>query len=74
MYLRFKKNDVYHLEFSCIRVIYRLEWILYRALTMTCEKVDFQVSLYEKPCIPFERSQKVIQRTFKRNISISHQK
>ena len=31
-----------------------------RALTMTCEKVDFQVHLYEKLCIPFERSQKVI--------------
>ena len=45
-----------------------------KALTMTCEKVDFQVNLYEKPCIPFERSQKVTQMTFKRNISISYHK
>ena len=31
-----------------------------KALTMTCEKVDFQVHLYEKRGILFERSQKVI--------------
>ena len=31
-----------------------------KALTMICEKVGFQVHLYEKPCIPFERPQKVI--------------
>ena len=38
----------------------RPEWILYRALTIGGEKVDFQVHLFEKPCIPFERPQKVI--------------
>ena len=43
-----------------------------RAVTMTCEKVDFQGHLYEKPCIPLERSQQVIQKIF--NISISGQK
>ena len=45
-----------------------------RAMTVSLKKCVFQVHLYEKPYISFERSQKVTQRTFKRSIQISHHK
>ena len=48
--------------------------IIHKALTMTCEKLEFQGHLYEIPCMPFERLEKVIQKTFKRNVSVSEQK
>ena len=37
-----------------------LFWYSYRVFTMASENDDFQIHLYEKPYIPFERSQKVI--------------
>jgi len=48
--------------------------IHYNGSDRELKKSDFQGRLYEKPYIPFERSQKIIQRTFKLNIPISHQK
>ena len=35
-------------------------WYSYRVVTMASKNADFQMHLYEKPYMPFERSQKVI--------------
>ena len=44
-------------------IIYRPDWVWppkTLGLAMASKNADFQIHLYEKPYIPFERSQKVI--------------
>ena len=47
-------------RFGAKVLFWAINAINYGVLTMTSKNADFQIHLYQKPYIPFERSQKVI--------------